>query len=270
MKSLISAGVIAATLAAVSTSFAADIAKPVYKAPPVVVPVYNWTGFYIGGNAGYAWSDVNTSWLNISNPAADTAAAIAARQLVGTNSYGLDGFTGGFQAGINWQVGAWVFGIEGDINYFKQSAGIVGVPLPGLVAANTLSQAVELHNLYTVRGRIGYAWDRTLLYFTGGWAASNIDVADSSTYPASFMGTTGSKLLSGWTVGGGIEWALGNNWSVKAEYLYADLGDYQTVACNSAVTSHCYSFNHDATIQVVRAGLNYKFDWSKSPVVARY
>ncbi len=271
MKKIISGVVIASALAVASAANAADIARPVYKAPAAVPVIHNWSGFYIGGNAGYAWSDVDTSWRNISNGAAfDVPAAIALRESTGTNSYGLDGFMGGFQAGFNWQAGNWVFGVEGDVSFFKQSAGITDVSIGWPFTPNTVTQSVELKNLYTVRGRIGYAMDRTLVYFTGGWAGSDLDTADSTIYPTSSQAVSGSKLLSGYTLGGGIEWALGNNWSVKAEYLYADLGGYQTVSCNSLDSNSCYSHDHDAKMQVVRAGLNYKFDWGKGPVVAKY
>lgn len=257
--------VVAVSLAPAAT-YAADL-KPVYKAPPPVVTTYNWTGWYIGGNVGYAWADADVGWHYISG--FDAAAAIAGRETVSNQTFKLDGFTGGGQAGFNWQVGAWVFGIEADANYFSESASTTALPIPGF-PGNHLSQSVSLKNLFTARGRIGYAWDRTLIYATGGWAGTDIDTFDASQYPASSQSVSGSDFLSGWTVGGGIEWAFGNGWSVKAEYLYADFGNFQTTSCNNVFPNLCYTHDHDVTMQVVRAGLNYKFGWSKAPVVAKY
>lgn len=253
--SMLGAAFAAVTLAS-ATLHAADLEyRPPYKAPAAPV-IYNWTGFYIGGNAGYAWANADLGWRHISG--LDAPAAINGRQTVSNQSFKLDGFTGGGQAGFNWQAAGWVFGVEGDVNFYKETRSTT-LPIPGF-AGNTLSQTVELHNLFTARGRVGYAWDRTLLYATGGWAGTNIETTDFSQYPTTVQNGVGSKFLNGWTIGAGIEWAFGDGWSVKAEYLYADFGDFQTSSCNSVLTSLCYSHNHDVSMSVVRAGLNYKFD----------
>jgi outer membrane immunogenic protein len=274
MKSWISAAAIAATLAAASTSFAADIAKPVYKAPPVVVPAYNWTGFYIGGNAGYGWGDRDVTITH--NNAAFFGGAFAAGATPSLYHLSTSGFVGGGQVGYNWQAGAWVFGIEGDISYTGlQETQNINTAIPPFVNGFG-SASHDLNWLATVRGRIGYAWDNFLVFGTGGVAWGDVEYRYSFAFPATneLYSLTTSKTQTGWTVGGGFEYGIGA-WSFKAEYLYFNLNDGGTYAAipSGAGTipgrTHFATFD-DTTGQIVRVGLNYRFNYSKAPVVARY
>jgi outer membrane immunogenic protein len=213
---------------------AADLGqRPVYKAPaPMVVAAYNWSGFYVGGHLGYGWA--NTDVHNVITG--------------GSGSTDLSGFLLGGQIGFNWQAGAFVFGIEGDGSWTNAEG------------SRTFTNAVvEMeHNWYaTLTGRVGYAVDNWLWYVKGGGAWSDAD------YTAVVLGVTGSRsgTRSGWTIGTGLEWALAPNWSAKIEYNYLDFGNEQIGLTN---------FDVDSQVHLVKLGLNYRFDWGKAPVVARY
>jgi outer membrane immunogenic protein len=208
-------------------SGAADLMRaPVMKAPPPVVAPFSWNGFYIGGHAGYGWMGSTDHVSRVSgslDPGIDLASSIP-----------LDprGFVGGGQIGYNWQVSPlWVLGVEADISWtdFDATAARQGPADPSRIV--TASQ--RLGYLGTVRGRVGVTpADRWLVYATGGFAYGRASLSTALTR------TTGSgcaanncqqgsisDTLSGWTAGGGAEWAFTRNWSVKAEYLYFDLGD---------------------------------------------
>jgi len=182
-------------LAGLSAANAADIprAAPAYKAP-VAIPVYNWTGFYLGINGGYGWG--RTTWD-------------------GFGSATTSGWLIGLTAGYNWQAlgSPWVFGLEGDIDWTN---------IRGTVAC---AGGCETRNrwLGTVRGRIGYAIDRVMPYITGGLA-----VGDIQANRGGFTGVSDTK--AGWTLGGGLEAAVALNWTAKIEYLYVDLG---SIGCNA-------------------------------------
>ena len=229
-------------LGAVQSASAADIARPVYKAAPVVM-AYNWSGFYIGGNVGYGWG--NADFDNLTGL-----------------SWNQDGFFGGGQIGWNWQApgSPWVWGIEVDSQWanMKDSATFVG----GGATANVWS---ELTYFGTARGRVGYAWDRAMFYATGGVAWGTNEVGASVAAPGFFAAGSASSTHVGWTVGAGVEWALLDNWSAKVEYLYLDLGNESYLGGPAAG-----GFNVDLDAHTVKVGLNYRFGYSKSPVVAKY
>lgn len=198
-------------------SFAADMARPPRAAYPVKAPeyrAYDWTGFYAGFNAGYGW---------------------------GNSKYGFDGSNTspegallGGTIGYNYQWGQTVFGVESDIDW-NNAKGSIGC---GLGTCETKSDW-----LGTTRLRLGYAVDRFMPYITGGAAYGNV----KANVPG--VGFDSDTKL-GWTVGGGAEYAFTPNWSVKAEYLYVDLGKLNCASCGSTV-----KFNEN----IVRAGVNYKF-----------
>jgi outer membrane immunogenic protein len=258
---------------------AADLpARPYTKAPPVVVPVaYNWTGWYVGGNAGFAWTK-STDTLTSANPAGNgfvTGGEIA-------TSLPLDpkGFIGGGQFGYNWQSSSmWVVGFETDIQWAKLNT-TAAMPGPNdftrIVTANE-----KLDWFGTVRGRIGVTpTDRVLLYVTGGLAYGHASLTTALTRPGSpppappdgcggfnncqSGSVTDTKI--GWTVGGGLEWALVNNWSLKGEYLYYDLGSLSHVMTDPSFPA-IFNARADLKGSIARAGLNYHFG---GPVVARY
>ena len=265
---------------------AADLSQPVYKAPPPPpAPVYNWTGFYIGGNAGWIGSADNT----LSNTGTDTGVGglgtgLAIGEIpVSLSDFGTNGFIGGAQAGYNWQLTPlWVWGVEADIDWAdaKKSFSTGPITVPGHVPTTT-DFSRDLDWLGTLRGRIGITpTGPFLLYATGGFAYGETKVGNAficptcnppaSTEPSTANSNSSSNLSTGWTVGGGLEWAFAPSWSLKAEYLYVDLGSrsstiaYTYGANNSSLTSTVVDHEN-----IVRAGINYKFNWG-APVVSRY
>ncbi|BAT60480.1 hypothetical protein GJW-30_1_03024 [Variibacter gotjawalensis] len=273
MKKLLAVTFLAST--ALTGAHAADLGRPVYKAPiAVAAPYMMWNGFYIGANAGYGWSDqdVRTTGQSLANIANVNGGARP-----GTVGMNPNGFTGGVQMGYNMQAGNWVYGIEADIAYtdFHETRTITTTGLaPGLAPnlQNTFRQ--ELEYLGTVRGRLGYSWGATLLYVTGGFAYGGVNNS------ASFTGANGAvvqfdggrdRIRTGYTVGGGVEQALAANWSVKLEYLYYDLGrENVNVALvpGSGGAATGYNSRFDNSGHIVRAGINWRF--GGAPIVASY
>src|SRR6185437_1118036 len=232
--------VLTAAMVAIGFASAANAADmptkaPIYKAPPAVVAPYNWTGFYLGVNGGYGWGQTTGDIL----PA-----------FFGGN-YDINGGLFGGQIGFNYQLPAspLVLGIEADWDWtdIKGSQTVTLLRLP-------VSDSVKVENLGTVRGRIGYAWDRFLVYGTGGWAwSSRVSAFCSSCIP-----TDDSHSLNGYTVGGGVEYGFTPNLSVKAEYLYAHLEPVDFFQ-NAGCTVTC---SLGANVNVVRLGLNWRFTGS--------
>jgi outer membrane immunogenic protein len=228
-----------AGLAAAAPALAADL--PYRQGPPPVeapiVPLFTWTGIYLGGQIGYGWGT-------------DTLTVFPAG--FGTN-FTPNGIVGGAHAGYNYQINQFVAGIEGDI----EGTGISRTFSPGGVIYNT-----KIPVQGSIRGRLGVAFDRVLLYATGG--------AEFAGFDTSYSGiATASHSRVGWTIGGGIEYAVTSNWSVRAEYRYTDFGHFTDITpiafgIGSSVTHH-------ETENAVRAGFSYKFDgFGASPFAARY
>ncbi len=258
---------------------AADIAvRPYVKAPAAVDPAYNWTGFYIGGHAGYSWMN-STDTLSPANAFADgffTPPPIIAASLP------LDpkGFIVGGQAGYNWTVSPiWVIGVETDLSWLNLEKTL-SLPAPG-DATRIVTAGEKLDWFGTLRGRVGVTpVDRVLVYATGGLAYGHASLSTALTrvfaganicvLPGGGGNNCQNGSLSetrfGWTAGGGLEWAFIGNWTLKAEYLYFDLGNISHAMVDSRFPA---VFNATAELKgnIVRAGLNYKFGGS---VVAKY
>lgn len=259
---------------------AADLAAHYTKAP-AMAPVYDWTGFYVGGNVGGQWGSADPTTSTVFSPTGYFAtSSVPAVNTVGAQSVNSSSVTGGFTAGYNWQVNHAVLGLEGDINYFgfKGNAGGTAV-YPCCVASNfTINSQVSADWLATIRGRIGFlaapAW---LIYGTGGAAIS--EVKGNFNFTDTFVGgATESAAIRdtrvGWTAGVGTEYAFGGGWSLKAEYLYVDLGRVTATSTNlvafagtTPFPSNVYTHSADIKSNIVRVGVNYKFG---GPVVARY
>jgi outer membrane immunogenic protein len=212
---------------AITSATAADIVPtrqyPLPKAP-AFVPFFSWTGFYLGLYAGYGFGSSN--WT-------DTATGLS------TGNFNVDGAMVGGTIGYNWQLGSAVLGAEADIGW----SGVNGS------TTTNCPLGCETSNTWfgTARGRIGYAFDRFLPYFTGGAAFGDIRAEAGG-----FSGTT--KTQFGWTVGGGLEYAFLHNWTAKIEYLYADMG---TVACSA--TDCGLPIDTTLKLNIIRGGMNYKF-----------
>jgi outer membrane immunogenic protein len=262
----------------VNGTMAADMAV---KARPVAVaPVYDWTGFYIGANAGGAWGNNDPTTSTVFSPVGYFAlSSVTSIATVGQQRINSSGFTGGLTAGYNWQVGSGVFGIESDFNYF----GLRGSTTSGAVypccgpTAYTINTSASSDWLITVRPRAGLlVTPALLLYGTGGLAVANVKSTFlfTDTFATAAESATISSTRVGWTAGVGAEYALMNGWSVKGEYLYVDLGRTSTTSTNlTAFTppinfpANVFTHSIDLRANIVRVGLNYKFG---GPVVSRY
>jgi outer membrane immunogenic protein len=265
---IISAAVAVSAILGIGEASAADMAV---KARPMAVdPVFSWTGFYIGGNVGGAWmtddrSLVPAAGFGLPPPGPAQLAATGSGRLSGS------GFIGGVQAGYNYQVNSWVWGVEADIDAMNIRRSNL-IDLSGLgaafVAGNTLTQTFKSDWMSTVRGRVGYAAGSWLVYATGGLAIANVQASDFEHFAAADVNGSGSSVRTGWAVGAGLEYAFNRNWSVKGEYLHADLGSIAYQAGPPAAFPA--SFSQDSSrfrLDTVRVGLNYRFG---GPVVAKY
>jgi outer membrane immunogenic protein len=270
MKKLLFAGIAAPAIAAAGPAAAADLPS-IYKAP-VVAPlaVNSWTGCYFGGNAGGVWANSDVIWTPNAAAIPNPVSAITTQVPTSLDS---SGFTGGGQIGCNYQAGWAVFGLEADLQYTGLSATNSGALAVGGIA-NPFTQSFDSKWLSTTRGRLGITNGPWLVYATGGLAVANVSYSDSILFPGS--GSANAASLSdtrtGWTVGGGVEWAFAPNWSVKAEYLHVDLGTISYTSNNGNVVVFPFStivHDHRLTEDIARVGVNYRFGWG-GPVVANH
>lgn len=266
-----------------SATLAADLPNakgPAIFAPPPP-PLLSWTGFYIGGNAGAAWGDFRNTYVApgpaFPNFAAADAVAISAN---GSNRLRPVGFTGGLQAGYNYQISAFVLGIETDFDYLGLHASTGGTFTTPLAGPQISSTSVSTGWLYTLRPRLGITVGPALIYATGGLAVAEERIDETNTFPAVNTGSdifAAARARAGWTVGGGVEYRIDDHWSVKAEYLYARFDSFNGTSISNtpfaAVTAPIYYSHHvDLDTQIARVGVNYRFDMfaPPAPVVAKY
>ena len=305
----------AALLAVGSLAQAADLPVPV-KAPPAAIVAYSWSGAYVGGNAGWSWGRATTDQTDGSTTSTTTEcfrdSSLTGGALTGATStvvcapnttttfpittgpttatsatHGqtdVDGFIGGLQAGYNHQFDRyWLAGLEADIQYSNQKGDSLTCSVAGCPTGSASGFASHRLKWFgTVRGRLGWLpTDRVLLYVTGGGAYGRLDSDFVS-------GIAGTSLLSasndqtrwGWTAGGGVEGAVADRWTAKAEYLYIDYGSFNTnfgtgPAVTTVGTCTATGFGQSCTRitttttasatakthfidHVVRVGLNYR------------
>jgi outer membrane immunogenic protein len=267
MKKLLLASVAGVALIAAGSANAADLRAPAYKAPPPVVapvPVFSWTGCYIGAHVGWGWG--RKEFTNGRDVTDDTTTVDTS--LIGTVDTG--GAIFGGQVGCDYQfglgkgagMGAWVIGIQGT----AAGADINGTD-------NSATSFVNLHAktdfLASVTGRIGWAgWDpRVLFYFRGGGAWAHDQLVPE-------FDQVVKQSRSGWTVGAGVEWAFAPNWSAFVEWDHYDFGTKTSDFCaGTDFDGSCLS-DVKQRIETVKVGVNWRFNWllgkGKAPVVARY
>ena len=230
-----------ALIALTATASAADMAaRPYTKAPAYVAsPIYNWTGFYIGGHIGGAFNGNNG--------------------FAGVSSSNNDGqFMGGVQGGYDYQFAPnWVMGIEANYSWTGNSNNNVVFPGAGL----GYTYGSNIKGLGSVTGRLGYTWGPALLYVKGGYAYADIN-RNLALNGVNQGGINGSK--DGYTVGGGLEYLFTQNWSGKVEYQYYDFG--KTSFSVAPLVAYGSTRNDEHT---VKAGLNYRFNLG-GPILAKY
>ncbi len=261
----------AASFAAIGSALAADLPSRKEPAPylPPPPPPPMWTGFYAGLNIGGGWSsnsvNPNSTALYVS-PVTGNLYALPGNNSGGSNAGGV---VGGGQIGYNYQFGSsFLAGVETDIQGTSMRSGgnnnYALYPDPLVVGGflNPLSPSgnpgVALNWFGTVRGRLGWLLTPTLLvYGTGGFAYGGIQ--------GGYAGYSNTR--TGWTAGGGVEWMFMPNWSAKAEYLYTDLSSNGT----QGAWGWNYGYNRHPQFNIVRAGVNYHFNFGGSaPVLAKY
>lgn len=232
-----------AVAAFAAPALAADLGARPYsynKAPAYVAPLYNWTGFYIGGHVGGAFAGSNNfNGLVLSDYSAR--------------------FLGGLQAGADYQFAPnWVLGVEGQYSWL--GGNYVNATFPNGAIYNN-----NQRGLGSITGRVGYTWGPGLVYVKGGYAYS--DNRDTLTLNGAPVGFTLDKNHSnGYTVGAGLEYMFAPNWSAKAEYQYYNF-DNTTFTAVSPADIAGRSFRNDE--HTVKVGVNYRFGWG-GPVAAKY
>jgi outer membrane immunogenic protein len=253
-------------------AMAADLARPVYRRPVVVAaPVYSWTGWYAGINAGYG-SDNRDVTFN--GDPVDFGFAIATGLAAGRLSPSATGALGGIQAGYNYQMGSGVIGVEIDYDF----ANIRGSStFNALVAPFQNTAERKITSLGTLRARAGFLpWSPLLLYVTGGLAYGNTRLTITEAFLGNCLAGAGCETASssgtaaGWTAGGGAEWMFAPRWSLKAEYLYVDLGNRSaTLSAPPPILlpGNFYTGSTSFRENIVRVGLNYKFGYAAAPAV---
>lgn len=198
-------------------------------ADPVSEAMHDWTGPYIGVNAGYAWGDQEQF-----------------EELGPSGSHEINGFTGGGQIGVNYQMGAFVLGAETDFQFSAIDGDFRENNRWACGPNNKCETQVDWFG--TLRGRMGYAFDNVLPYVTGGLAYGHVESESGNNDPSNWQ-VSDDQL--GWTLGGGVEMAFGEHFTGRIEYLYVDLGETSETGD--------YDFQASADFSVVRAGVNYAF-----------
>ncbi|MDQ0505509.1 outer membrane protein [Xanthobacter agilis] len=228
MKRFLLATVAVAALSAPAA--AADLATK-YPVKAVAAPVFSWTGFYIGANAGYGGDTYNYDLYAVWLP-------------VRSASITSSGWFVGGQLGYNYQfANNVVVGLETDLQWSNIS---------GTLTLGNASMGSSLDYYGTIRARLGYAFDRFLPYITGGAAYGRTSSQVGFGIPS--FGTSSTNW--GWTIGGGVEYAFTNNWTFKAEYLYVDLGTSDNIL---PFTVYGLDAENDNKFNTIKAGVNYKF-----------
>jgi outer membrane immunogenic protein len=243
-------------------------------AAPAAAQDYDWTGFYVGANAGISWGDTS---LDFDVEPGSGSVVIPPPDVTGINQIASDdgnksGFTGGVQAGYNWQFGSWLFGIETDYGFMDidqhrtnayQSTVAPSPPVvpPPPLPTYAIEQRVQSNWIWTVRPRLGYVSGPMMFYVTGGLAMTEIDLTTSiadNRIPPNSASVDEEEGKTGWTLGLGGAYAFSPNWSLRGEWLYADFGN---VDISAAAPNGFYSLESEGKVKanLIRVGVDYKF-----------
>jgi outer membrane immunogenic protein len=255
-----SALITSAAILTAGSAIAADLpGRVVAQAPYHAAPIFTWTGFYAGLNAGAGFNNESNGYTTSQGYNGTTFTTTG-----GGFGNGNDvGFTGGAQAGYNMQFGMFVAGVEADINYLDRGKG-GSTTVFGGDTTYTFNRGGSNNWFGTARGRLGIAFDRFLPYVTAGWAFGGKQGGVSGSYvtsgsPTLMIGNGNGGNSSGWTLGGGVEYAFSNTMSLKVEYLHVKLGDNNNQLAFNTDPNKFFSFKNENKFDVVRAGINYRF-----------
>ncbi|WP_083991994.1 outer membrane protein [Bradyrhizobium embrapense] len=254
-----------------SAASAADLSERNWtKAPPLLAPAFNWSGFYAGVNAGGGWYDGGNITTSSNVSSLIPPGNIVRVPLSNSNHAGV---TAGGLIGYNYQMDRVVLGVEADFNYVdlkSTKGGSTTAAFPGGVTGNfNIANTSNIDWFGTVRGRIGFVpAERLLIYATGGVAYGEVktNIANSSAFSTGlsrlWLGDN-SDVRVGWTAGAGLEYAFTNNWTLRGEYLYIDLGSSGTTATFQGTdplqSQIRYNASRENRFSVARAALSYKF-----------
>jgi outer membrane immunogenic protein len=250
-----------AAILTAGSAFAADLPARVAPAPYIAAPIFTWTGFYVGLNAGAGFNGSNNNGF-VTNGFGGTTFVTT-----GGGSNNDAGFTGGAQAGYNMQFGSFVVGVEGDINYLDRgnNGSVSAVGTDGYTY--TFNRGDSNNWFGTVRARLGFAFDRALIYGTGGFAFGGKNGGVNGSYvltnsngtPVALVGNNSDGSSTGWALGGGVEYAFTNAWSAKLEYLHVSLGNHNNNLAFVSNGTTNFNFHDNNKFDVVRVGVNYRF-----------
>ena len=241
---IVAIGLLAFALPAAAADM--PVKAPVRAPAAVTGPVFSWTGVYVGGHVGGGWGDKCFSFVDVIPP----------------TDYGchdVDGWLGGGQVGFNWQVANIVLGVE----FSGSAAGIDGTHTIPVESPDTLQ--TKMSSIFLLTGRLGVTWDRVLAYVVGGgaWFRDKyryVDAPGGNIFEA-------RETRSGWTIGGGVEFAFTPNWSIAAQYNFVELGDRHNALTHPTIGS--FTVNVDQHLHLATVRLNYRFGVA-APVTARY
>jgi len=258
MKKLLVAGIAAAAFCG-APALAADmpVKGPVYKAAPAAL--YDWSGWYVGGNLGYGWGQADWTWdiPGLGDLRTDTKPK---------------GILGGAQVGWQRQSGNFVGGFEFSWDAANLKNVTTNPDTAGVFGGFARDFHSKIDSIFLAAIRLGIANDRWLTYAKGGYAGGE-DILDVFRTDIQVHQTHSSQWANGWTLGAGIEYAFANNWIAGLEYDYIRLSPSNKNGVNLPTTVLSNHINIDASVNVVMARLSYKFGgdpWGKSPVVAKY
>jgi outer membrane immunogenic protein len=247
----------------VSTANAADM--PVKARPPLAAAVYNWGGWYAGGNIGYGWG------VNSDPRATAVDVGPAFGFLFAGNGYfdggrsptpnvQQKGVIGGVQVGYNWMLSPnWVTGVVTDIQASGLKASATNFIPPGTLIAATQSNTVKTDWFGTLRGKVGFAQNNVLFYGTGGLAYGRVKTSGAFINAVGTFIGSNSDTKTGWAAGGGVDYGFAPNWTIGAEYLYVDLGRTSFTERSAAFPVSFVTISNRAAENIVRATVNYKF-----------
>jgi outer membrane immunogenic protein len=238
-------GVLCALIGISGAALAADLRPRPAPVPyvPAAVPVYNWTGFYIGGNLGAAWTHINVN-DSLGDSFSNSQQAV---------------FAGGGQVGANYQFNWLVVGVEGDFDWLSNnhnSSNAISTPV------GPLQFSANDRWIATVAGRVGVAADNWLFYAKGGggWVGVNNPTLTIVNGPS--ISLSNSNSTTGWLAGGGIEWGFAPNWTARVEYDFLGLNDSSfTIAPFGTALDNRVITTHDVNVQTATVGINYLFNW---------
>jgi outer membrane immunogenic protein len=242
MKRLVRAGLtgLAIVLAASAPpAKAADLSQRGYgQSPNGEPPVESWAGFYFGNHVGYQWGNVDYRVLDLFN-------GLTPRK----GSFSADGVIGGGQAGYNFQLGHWVYGLEADLGGLDLSGSKLDIT--PAIPNRPFSSSGGFYG--DITGRLGYAMDRTLIYAKGGAAFLNAEFKSFA---------SDRDTLWGWTVGAGVEYKIAADWSAKIEYQHFDFGDITFDSLPAGIPQNDRRLTFSPIADAVTVGANYHLNHS--------